>query len=114
MPKGLEMKNFLGRITGFTIAIVDWVEAGRPLRDPEETKELFETHCQGGDGPPCDKFVPWPFVPPGMPKDGGTCAECGCFVNSDPEIVLNRVNKPNMNCPLKKWGAIVDDEDSPT
>jgi len=111
------MKNFLGRIKGFVIAMDDWIEAGRPLRDPEETRELFATHCRGGDGPPCPEFVAWKgltIIPTGLPENGGTCAECGCFVSDDPEIVMNRVNKPTLGCPLGKWKAVVHGEDSTT
>ena len=106
------MKNFLARIKGFTIAMADWVDAGRPLRDPDETKELFESNCKE-----CPEFVPWKglaVIPTGMPEDGGTCAECGCFVSDDPEIILNRVNKPTLGCPLKKWKAIVKNNETPT
>ena len=101
--------------------MTDWISEGRPLRDPEDTKDLFETHCKGGDGPPCPSYVPWEgltVIPPGFPDDAGSCAECGCFVSGDPTIVMNKVNKPHEACPLKKWARIVqvkgDHDETPT
>jgi hypothetical protein len=101
--------SFMGRIVGFTVSMAEWLSDGCPLRDPTETRELFETHCKGGDGPPCPKFIPneavGTFV---LGKGSGFCAECGCVVSDDPTATFNKVNKPFKGCPLKKWLPIVE------
>jgi hypothetical protein len=108
--RGEVMKaSFMGRVQGFTVAMKDWIADGCPLRDPTETKELFETHCKGGDGPPCREFIPNEAIGTFMlGKGSGFCAECGCVVSDDPTATFNKINKPHQGCPLKKWLAIVE------
>lgn len=104
----MKRPSFMARIVGFTISMAEWLADGSPLRDPEETKELFETHCLGGDGPPCEAYNPLVNAT-GLPGGyRGACMECGCSVSDDPEAVFNKVNKPHHGCPLKKWLPVVD------
>lgn len=108
--------TFMTRIAGFTVSMSEWLADGSPLRDPDETRELFETHCQGGDGPPCEAFLPKEEVGDiisqiagkMIPENAGFCSECGCVVSDDPEAMVNKVNKPHQECPLKKWRKVVE------
>ena len=96
--------SFMGRVAGFTVAMNDWIADGCPLRDPEETKELFETHCKR-----CPEMISAEgLVTMILPEGSGFCGECGCAVSADPTAVFNKVNKPQQGCPLGKWLPIVE------
>jgi len=90
--------------------MLEWLRDGSPLRDPEETAELFEL-CKE-----CPNFIPKAeagdalsaAASPLIPDDAGFCSDCGCVVSGDPTAALNRVNKPFKGCPLGKWKAIVE------
>lgn len=98
--------SFMGRVKGFTVAMKDWIADGCPLRDPEETKELFEI-CKA-----CPEMIPAGTFAAALPPGSGFCSECGCVVSDDPVAVFNKVNKPLQGCPLKKWLPIVEIPDA--
>ena len=109
------MANFMGKVAGFVIAFRDWKAAGYPTRSPAWVKELFETHCNPPDGPPCEYYDPDgknPFTiigkcPPGL------CRKCGCHVSDDPDNEVNALRYPTKACPAGKFEAIVEVEKRP-
>ena len=80
------MANFLGKITGFMMAYRKWVAAGKPLRDPQWRKELFEQFCSK-----CERYDPDGLTVLG---DKGKCKECGCHVDPDNDGLTNKLNWP--------------------
>ncbi len=112
---GISHPGFLSRISGFVLSLKQWHEAGMPWRSPDETKDLFEKHCLGiigrdSDGTiiaqQCPEYDPERRAFVGWPR--GTCLACGCNVSADAYEILNKVNKPNQGCPLRKWLKVVE------
>ena len=116
---GVLHPGFMAKVSGFLVSFADWFANGMPWRSPEETQELFETHCLGqvyrfvhGIGvvalrpTPCPEYDPERRAFIGWPK--GVCRACGCHVSGDAFEVRNKVNKPHLECPLKKWLKVID------
>lgn len=93
--------GFMGRVKGFVVSFTDWFAMGMPWRAPEETQELFSSHCL-----PCPEYDPEKRAFIGWPK--GTCLACLCHVSGDADEMLNKVNKPHQGCPLDKWKKVID------
>lgn len=72
----------------YTRALARWIKAGRPLRSPEEIREIFTAHCQA-----CESWN----------ADGSSCQCCGCRVNTSTVAALNKIAMKTENCPLEKW-----------
>lgn len=70
-----------------------WVEAGKPLRTPEQIEEIFEV-CKA-----C------PFFDTGGSDSQGNCGICGCFIKKQ-GTTLNKAAWATTKCPHKppKWG----------
>lgn len=101
-------KSFLGKVAGFTVAYTKWVAAGRPTRDPEWRKEIFEEFCAK-----CEHYDPKGLTVLG---DVGKCLDCGCHVDPDSDGFNNKLNDPLEGCSLDppKFPAHVDDRGRPT
>lgn len=72
----------------YTRALSRWIKAGRPVRNEEEIKRIFETHCA-----PCEA----------CDKQTSTCRHCGCRVNLMKAAPLNKIAMATEECPLGKW-----------
>lgn len=83
-------------------AALKWERAGRPVRTPEQIRELFEKHCR-----PCEFFEPHRSR-----KDRGRCLLCGCKVNLQS---LNKLKWATEQCPddPPRWLATVDEQGNP-
>jgi len=119
LPKttpGQRHPGFMANVCGFTISFKNWLSAGMPWRTPAETQELFTMHCQGISRDEqgnttintCSEYDPEKRAFPGWPR--GTCLKCYCHVSGDAYQLLNKVNKPNLGCPLNKWQKVIDFE----
>lgn len=93
------MKNFMSKLTGFTLGMARWVNAGRPIRSPEWVAELFE-HCWTCPSYEPDKRTEF--------RDRGVCAECGCYVHPTDLTIRNKLVLPTEGCPRGHWHASVD------
>lgn len=119
---GVRHPGFMAKVAGFVVSFADWYAMGMPWRTPDETQELFDTHCRGrgsrivnGLGvielkeTPCPEYDPEARAFIGWPK--GVCLACSCHVSGDAYEILNKVNKPHMGCPLEKWKKVIDHGD---
>lgn len=84
-----------------TMSFLDWALHGCPVRNPEEVKETFETHCR-----PCEFYNPGKNVLGKM----GYCEKCGCHVSPDGDDVFNKIRDPLISCPLDppKWKRSIE------
>jgi hypothetical protein len=97
--------GFMKKVAGFTVAFAKWRAAGYPRRSPGWVRELFQTHCQGGDGPACEWYNADEKTPLG---DVGVCTRCGCHVGEDAENMMNKLVMPTNACPIGKFPADVE------
>lgn len=78
----------LTKLSGYFIAVRNWVKAGRPLRPDSEVDEIFNTHCK-----PCDRYNP----------DTHSCNECGCAVSTSDKPLVNKLKMATEHCPLGRF-----------
>ena len=71
----------------FSMEIINWIAAGRPIRDTETIKLLFDTFCVQ-----CPEFVR-------KQNDSGYCNKCGCNINLEPTM-FNKLGMGTTSCPL--------------
>lgn len=92
--------KFMAKIIGFTISYAKWAAAGKPMRDPAWTLEIWDT-CQK-----CPHFDPKLWTPFGP----GGCKICGCHVSDDIHDSHNKAARPDQFCPddPPRWTAAVE------
>ncbi len=75
----------------FAVEAAKWVKAGRPYRDEEKIKEIYQI-CSD-----CEHYKP---QSPGR----GECGICGCKLRAE-SIMLNKIAWATTRCPLEqpKW-----------
>lgn len=78
---GEKIKNYYG-------AVRRWVANGRPSRNKEEIKALFEEHCKG-----CDRYD----------TEKHACKNCGCTVSTDSSPLGNKLAMASEHCPLGRF-----------
>ena len=73
--------------------VINWIASGRPIRDEETIKLLFDTFCSR-----CSEFIP------GDSDTDGSCNICGCSINLEPTM-FNKLGMGTTNCPMEppKW-----------
>jgi hypothetical protein len=74
----------------YTRALSRWIKAGRPVRNEEDIKRIFEAFCE-----PCDAYV----------QENSSCCHCGCRVNLVKAAPLNKIAMATEKCPLDKWAG---------
>lgn len=75
-----------------------WVDAGKPLRSPEEIQKLFEL---------CEQCPAKQFMRVG--PDVGRCLDCGCWLKRQGNS-FNKLAWPTEKCPRGYWDATFTDE----
>ena len=68
--------TFGQKVVRYTRALSRWIKAGRPVRDVEEVKALFEGFCVT-----CEAYE----------AGGSSCGHCGCQVSTSAMAPLNKV-----------------------
>ena len=71
-------------------ALSRWIKAGRPVREEEDIRRIFETCCK-----PCEAYD----------AQSSVCRYCGCRVNLVKAAPLNKIAMATEECPIEKWGA---------
>lgn len=81
------------KLSSYAKSLAKWLAAGAPTRAQHEIEAILREQCQ-----PCDRF-----------RDG-SCAECGCRVNSSPRGWANKIAMATEECPLSppRWRAVGD------
>ena len=105
-PRNIKRTNFLTKGFNALMTLNQWKKAGYPIRDPEDVKEIFETHCR-----PCPLYNPdgraITFGPRGLCDDAlefDGVKGCGCHVSPDPEELTNALLVPIHPCPRGLFG----------
>jgi hypothetical protein len=80
--------TFFNRFSRYGRALSRWIKAGRPIRDEEEIKRIFETCCM-----PCEAYD----------AKSSSCCHCGCRVSLVKLAPLNKIAMFTEDCPLDKW-----------
>ena len=83
-----EEENIFNLAYRYTRALSRWIKAGRPVREEEEIKRIFETYCK-----PCEEYE----------VKSSSCRDCGCRVNFMKAAMLNKIAMATEECPLEKW-----------
>ena len=75
----------------FAVEAAKWVKAGRPYREPDKVKEIYQICLT------CEHYEP---QGPGR----GECRECGCKLREE-SVMLNKIAWATTRCPLEepKW-----------
>jgi hypothetical protein len=86
IPK--EFPSVSTQLWNYQNALRKWNKAGRPVRSPEEIKEILETRCKG-----CDWYD----------KESERCKGCGCKVTEDGMAIFNKIKMATESCPKELW-----------
>lgn len=121
-PRKVKRTNFLKKGFNAVMTFADWKAAGYPVRDPEDVKAIFETHCAGfykdhndnwtgHPATPCPLYVAdgqaVPLGPRGLCDDGlefDGVKGCGCHVSPDAGELTNALAVPVHPCPRGLFG----------
>jgi hypothetical protein len=85
---GKEYPALTVQLMNYQNALRKWQAGGRPVRSPEEIKDILETHCKG-----CDWYD----------KEKSRCKGCGCRVSEGGMAIFNKIKMATEHCPLEKW-----------
>jgi hypothetical protein len=83
-------------IRRYASAITEWIAAGRPVRDDEEVKRIYEICAGTEENNHTDKC-------PKFKADEGRCSVCGCRVRNAGLAILNKAKLSTAHCPDGKW-----------
>ena len=83
-----EEQSMFSRGVHYTRALYRWIKTGRPVREEDEIKRIFETCCK-----PCEAYE----------ANSSVCSYCGCRVNLVKAAPLNKIAMATEECPLEKW-----------
>ncbi|MDO4568785.1 MAG: hypothetical protein Q4D38_00195 [Planctomycetia bacterium] len=87
-------RRFWRSVRAYTIAVYEWLKAGKPTRNAEEMQVCF-TICQS-----CPNFINIDET-----RKRGRCAICGCYLGVAPHRFLegNKIAMRTQKCPEGKW-----------
>lgn len=83
-------------IKRYASAITEWIAAGRPVRDDEEVKRIYEICAGTEENNHTDKC-------PKFKADEGRCSVCGCRVRNAGLAILNKAKLATSHCSEGKW-----------
>ncbi len=69
-------------------AVKRWIAGGRPVRGPEEVKQIHKDFCA-----PCDWYD----------AESQRCKGCGCVVKPQGVALLNKIKMQTEHCPRNFW-----------
>jgi len=78
-----EFPSLMTRAKNYLAARKIWVAAGKPLREDEEIKRIYNTHCKN-----CKYYT----------NNGYACSQCGCYINDTNG--WNKIAWATTHCPL--------------
>lgn len=87
-------RRFWDSVRAYAAAVIEWYNAGKPSRTPEEMQERFAICSQ------CEHFIQIDEE-----KKRGRCAVCGCYLGVNPHRFLqgNKIAMKTQQCPEDKW-----------
>jgi hypothetical protein len=85
---GKEYPALTVQLMNYQNALRKWQAGGRPVRSPEEIKEILETHCKG-----CDWYD----------ASSSRCKGCGCRVTEGGMAIFNKIKMATEHCPKELW-----------
>jgi len=88
MSDSITPLNYFDLAYRYTRALSRWIKAGRPVRNEEEIKHIFETFCE-----PCEA----------RDKTSSSCRYCGCRVNLTKAAMMNKIAMATEECPIDQW-----------
>ena len=86
--KPSEPITILGQATSYTLAVANWIAAGRPTRTEAEILHILEVKCQT-----CEQYN----------VEKQACKRCGCKLNRSKNALRNKIAMATENCPIGRW-----------
>lgn len=86
-----EVKEFpplMTQLGNYKNAVRKWISAGRPVRTPEEIKDILENKC---------KRCAW------YDGEAKRCKGCGCQVTESIMAIFNKIKMATEHCPKELW-----------